>query len=279
MGSGRNSRTAQPSRDGRDSERARVKLLPLFVMRRPVPIIIGTTHKYVRASRRVFFAELLLFTSPLVLAMNLDAQRALEVHGNVIYEDVGKHKINLGKGFSPVLTADGKVAFLRGRKFYYGELFDCSHAEGKNWIVLYDPATMREKTIFNRSLDYDGRGLYFCIFEQMQLSRDGSVLYLVSPIYATSGSLAILNLAGGSVVYVPGVMSVYVIENGPHRDELIYVRRMFHTAGHDVESPTYPFITLGRMVNKLQKSRTNFLPSEETIRSLFYESTFVASVG
>ncbi len=76
----------------------------------------------------------------------------------------------------------------------------------------------------------------------MQLSRDGSVLYLVSPIYATSGSLAILNLAGGSVVYVPGVMSVYVIENGSHRDELIYVRRMFHTAGHDVESPTYPFI-------------------------------------
>jgi hypothetical protein len=178
-----------------------------------------------------------------VLGTNLNAQRVFEKEGNVIYEDVGKHRINLGRGLSPVLTADGKVALIRGRRFFYGDSFDCSHAETKNWIAVYDPTTRREKTIFNRSLDYDRDGIKFCIFEQMQLSHDGSTLYLVSPVYATSGSMAIVDLERGAVKYVPGVNEVYIIETGPHRDELIYVRRIeYKPTGHDVKSPTYPFI-------------------------------------
>ena len=75
---------------------------------------------------------------------------------------------------------------------------------------------MLEKTIFDRPLEYDGReSLAFCVFEQMQLSHDGSVLYLVSPEYATSGSLAIINLSRGAVTFVPGINLVYVIETGP----------------------------------------------------------------
>jgi hypothetical protein len=178
-----------------------------------------------------------------VLVTNLMAQRALERDDHVFYEDVGKHKVNLGIGFSPVITGDGNVALVRGRRFFYGEPFDCSHTETKNWIVLYDPLTRQQKTIFDHPIDYDGRGIAFCIFEQMQLSHDGSTLYLVCPVYATCGSLAIVKLAGRSVVYVPGVMSIYVIETGPHRDELVYVRRILHKpTKHDVESPTYPFI-------------------------------------
>jgi hypothetical protein len=164
------------------------------------------------------------------------AQRVFERDGNVVYQDAEKQKINLGKGLSPVLTADGKVALIRRRRFFYGDSFDCSHTDTKNWIALYDPTTRKEKTIFNRSLDYDRDGIRFCIFEQIQLSHDGSTLYLVSPVYATSGSLAIVNLARGAVTYVPGVNEVYVIETGPHRDELVYVRRVFK------DSATYPFI-------------------------------------
>jgi len=161
----------------------------------------------------------------------------------VVYEDADKQRTILGVGFNPIVTEDGKIALIRGRRFSYGEAFDCRHPATKNWIALYDPATKSEKTIFNRSLDYDGFGIAFCVFEQMALSHDGATLYLVSPVYATSGSLAIVNLAQGSVSYVSGVRSVYVIESGPHRDELIYSRRVLH--GHrnpDVDSPTYPFI-------------------------------------
>jgi hypothetical protein len=68
--------------------------------------------------------------------------------------------------------------------------------------------------------------MVFCIFQQMQLSPDNSILYLVSPVYATAGSLAIIRLASGSASYLPGVNSIFVIEKGPHQGELIYERRL-----------------------------------------------------
>ena len=113
----------------------------------------------------------------------------------------------------------------------------------KNWIAMYNPVAKRESTIFDRALRFDRAGIAFCVFEQMQLSHDRSTLYLVSPVSATSGSLAIVKLATGSVSYVHGVNSVYVIETGLHRDELIYERRVWHTApGDEVGYPDYPFI-------------------------------------
>jgi len=76
----------------------------------------------------------------------------------------------------------------------------------------------------------------FCVFEQMQLSHDSCLLHLVSPVYATSGSLAIINLRTKAIKYVSGVNLVYVIETGSHRDELIYQRRMLR------KSVAYPLI-------------------------------------
>lgn len=53
--------------------------------------------------------------------------------------------------------------------------------------------------MFNGVVPFDGGKWKFCIFEEMQLSHDGSVLYLVSPVYATSGSLAIVTLSTGNI--------------------------------------------------------------------------------
>ena len=194
----------------------------------------GDTKFVVRSSGAVLF---------LALATSLNAQRVFEADGNVIYEDSAKRRINLGVGFNPLLTADGNVALIRGHRYGYGESFDCSHKETKNWIALYDPKTTREKVIFDRMLEYDGPGsLGFCIFEHMQLSHNGSRLYLVSPVYASAGSLAIVDLPRGSVGYVPGVILVYVIETGAHRGELIYQRRRIsHKLGQDAYA-YYPFV-------------------------------------
>jgi hypothetical protein len=179
----------------------------------------------------------------LALAAALDAQRVFEKEAQVVYGEAQGRQTNLGTGFSPVLTTDGKVLFIRGRRFAFGGPFDCRDPKKKNWIALYDPATRQETTIFDRALDFDARGALFCFFEQAQLSHDGSVLYLVSPVSAVSGSLAIVFLARGSVSYVPGVESVYVIETGPHRDELIYVRRVMRSSPkHRLGFPAYPLI-------------------------------------
>ena len=179
----------------------------------------------------------------LLLASGLMAQRAFEASGKVIYEDAQWNRTNLGVGFNPVLSQDGRVALLRGRSFGYGERFDCDKSENKNWVSVYNPATKTERVLFDRVVPFDGGRWKFCVFEQMQLSYDGSVLYLVSPVYATSGSLAIILLARGSITYVPGVNLVYIIETGPHRDELIYQRRIWHKSAEDrLEGPGYPFV-------------------------------------
>ncbi len=76
-----------------------------------------------------------------------------------------------------------------------------------------------------------------------QLSHDESVLYLVSPVYATSGSLAVVSLTPGSTTFVPGVDFVYVIETGPHRDEIIYQRRIYRKSPADgLNYPAYPLM-------------------------------------
>ncbi len=177
------------------------------------------------------------------MASGLMAQRAFEANGEVIFEDAQRNRTNLGVGFNPVLTHDGLVALLRGRSFGYGEQFDCDKRESKNWVAVYNPATKAERILFDRTVPFDGGKWKFCVFEQMQLSYDGSVLYLVSPVSATSGSLAIVSLPRGSITYVPGVNLVYVIETGPHRDELIYQRRLWHKSLEDgLEYPGYPFV-------------------------------------
>jgi hypothetical protein len=160
-----------------------------------------------------------------------------------VYEDPRGNRVDLGAGFSPVLTDDGGVALLRGRRFDDGEKFDCDHKETRNWVSVYNPKTKAEHVLFDRTIPFGGGQWKFCVFEQMQLSPGGSVLYLVSPVYATSGSLAIIHLRGGLISYVPGVNQVFVIETGPHRGELIYQRRRYRRISR--EQGEYPFFTVG----------------------------------
>jgi len=135
------------------------------------------------------------------------------------------------------------MAFIRGRRFGYGEGFDCRSKQKRNWVEVYNPVSKALSTLYDGTIPFDGGKWQFCVFEQMQLSHDSSLLYLVSPVYATSGSLAIINLSDNSIKYVPGVNSVYVIESGPHRDELIYQRRISRKSLDDgVYYPAYPFV-------------------------------------
>jgi hypothetical protein len=171
------------------------------------------------------------------------AQRAIESGGDVVYMDAKRNRTNLGAGFSPVSMQDGRVAFLRGRKFGYGEKFDCAHKESRNWVELYNPADRSDTVLFDQTVPFDGGKWKFCVFSQMQMSPDGTTLYLVASVYATSGSLAIIRLNSGTISYVPGVNMVFVIEAGSHRGELICQRRMWHSAPTEQgRYPYYPFV-------------------------------------
>jgi hypothetical protein len=178
-----------------------------------------------------------------LLPTPVKAQRVFERGSSVIYIDSSGKQVSLGTGLSPQLKRDGKVALIRGRAFGYGDPFDCRQRDRKNWIAIYDPQTRSDRVLFDRALSFGLKGMAFCIFRQMQLSPDNSILYLVSPAYATAGSLAIVNLASGSVSYLLGVNSIFVIEEGAHQGELIYERRLL-LPGREPggRSVYYPFV-------------------------------------
>jgi hypothetical protein len=76
----------------------------------------------------------------------------------------------------------------------------------------------------------------------MQLSSDAATLYLLAITYATSGNLAVIRLPSRSMTFVPGVIGVAIITSGPHKDELIYQRRVWSDAPDGNSYPSYPFI-------------------------------------
>src|SRR5262249_49286305 len=186
---------------------------------------------------------LVVLPSPFIVSQ----ARAFEKDSDVIYEDVKSNQTNLGRAFNPIMTAAGKVVMIRGPRLEGQNAdFDCNNREKKNWVVIYDPATKKETTLFERTIPFGDGKFPFCIYDQMQLSPDGRTLYLVSPVYATSGSMAIVHLPQQTITYVPGVNNVYVIETGPHRGELIYDKRTYKRDVGDtrgsLSSPHYPFI-------------------------------------
>jgi hypothetical protein len=161
------------------------------------------------------------------LSVGIHAQRLFEKDGRVLYEDTANRpRRDLGPGFSSTLLADGSVVFLRGRKFDYGDKFDCANPSSRNPVIRYDPATGETSTLFDKTIHFSiSPELPFCVFAQMQISHDASTLYLFARTYVTAGSLAIIKLPSGSMKFIDGVAAVWIIGSGPHLDELICVER------------------------------------------------------
>jgi hypothetical protein len=181
-------------------------------------------------SERKPSARILLLVA---LSANMEAQRAFERGDKVVLEDAASHQTDLGVGFNPILAANGKLALIRGRRFKYGDQFDCAQRSLKNWVASYDPETRQETTLFDRAIRFYGpKSMAFCVFSQMRLSHDGSTLYLLANTDATGASLATIKLGDGSMTLVHGIEAVWIIESGPHMDELIYQLRVLDTCTH-----------------------------------------------
>jgi hypothetical protein len=177
--------------------------------------------------------EILLAIAPLVLG-----QRAFEDRGEIVYQDASGTRTNVGQGFSPVLTSAGDVVFVRGRKFEYGDDFDCKDRAKKNWIALWDPQTRRQSVLFDRPIELQKKWT-FCIYDQVEISPDSAKLYLVIPAYAASRSLAVVELKTGQILDEPGVAAAYVIRTGSHRGELVEYRRLWQPGS---EGPSYSWV-------------------------------------
>jgi hypothetical protein len=109
----------------------------------------------------------------------------------------------------------------------YGEESSCERPAAKNLVVVYDTKTNKESVLYDKPLSDRMMGHdAACVYEHADLSLSRSTLYIVSPCYATSGCLAIIDLPTGGVKYVPGPMDAFVIRGGSHAGDLIYMCRL-----------------------------------------------------
>ena len=109
----------------------------------------------------------------------------------------------------------------------YGEASSCERPNARNRVVLYDPKTKTESILFDRPLSDEMMGHdSACIYEHADLSPSGLTLYIVSPCYATSGCLAVIDLRTGSTQYIAGALDIFVIRSGSKAGDLVYFRRL-----------------------------------------------------
>jgi hypothetical protein len=190
-----------------------------------------------------------LSLAPFVLAVSLGlpearAQRVYQHGPELMLEDAQGRSSSLGAGFNAVPISDHEFLLIRGAGMGYGES-GCERPAAKNRVVIFDTRTRKESLLFDKPLSdlINGRHIAICVFEHADLSPSRTTLYIVSPFYATSGCLAIIDLPTGRVRYVPGAMDVFVVRGGPNAGDLIYMKRLLSKpSGDDPGHPYYPYI-------------------------------------
>ena len=193
-------------------------------------------------SRKWASALLLFSPAQLFLLAQLRAPRAYLRGHDLILENAQGQLKSLGAGFNPVPISEDMFLLIRGAQMGYGEESSCESPGSKNRVVVYDIIANKESTLFDKPLSGRIIGLHAtCVYEHADLSPSGSILYIVSPCYVTSGCLAVINLPTGIVRYVPGAMDVFVIRGGPKAGDLIYMKRSWSTS-HDAPYTSYPYI-------------------------------------
>lgn len=198
---------------------------------------IGKLMQAGAISAKAVFLWIAIFAG---IAQQLCGQRVFEKDDHVFIEDEHEQR-DLGRGWSPIVLSSDKIAFVRGGPRGYGAKFDCTQTESKDRIVSYDLALKEEKVLFDRAITFDNSEM--CTFDGIAMSPDESTLYIVSPRYEDSGSMAIVQLKSTEIKIVPRINAVYVIENGFHRGELIYIKRMFIMVKRNENPHTfYPLI-------------------------------------
>lgn len=180
----------------------------------------------------------LLSLVPLVLAIalglpGLRAQRIYQRGPDLMLEDAQGRLSSLGTGFNAVPISDHEFLLIRGKGMGYGEETGCEHPAVRNRVMVFDTTTNKESLLFDKPLSERimGRHDAICVYEHADLSPSMTTLYIVSPFYATSGCLAIIDLRTGEVRYVPGAMDVFVIRGGSNSGDLIYSTRLRQPTG------------------------------------------------
>jgi hypothetical protein len=203
--------------------------------------------------KRLFFVAICLSVCGPALAQSVSVK-----DGNIQFADKSGKTTALtatGRDSNPILAPDGKwVAFVRkvdGKKIATGS----DEVEPTElWQVRVDG---KEPSLLVRCRDSQKMESLIGGFDNLQFSRDGKLLYFVTPAWATSGAVHVVDTTNGREHYLFPGNDLKVVKSGEYKDCLLVQQHRYF-----VGSGSYDWYWLlrpdGKEVGPVGEDTSNF---------------------
>jgi hypothetical protein len=202
--------------------------------------------------------RLLLLAICLAICDPAFAQTVSVKDGNIQFTDKSGKTTALtstGRDSAPILSPDGKwVAFVRkvaGKKIATG-----SDEEDPTelWQVRIDG---KEPSLLAKCRDSEKMESVIGGFENLQFSANGKLLYFVTPAWATSGAVHVVDTTNGKERYLFPGNDLKVVKSGEYKDCLLVQQHRYF-----VGSGSYDWYWLlrpdGKEVGPVGEDTSNF---------------------
>lgn len=180
--------------------------------------------------RRVAFVVAVL---SIFVAAAAEAQSVVSARAGNIYLSVGgaeKQLTSSGRDSTPLLAPDGKwVVFVRGidgKPIPTGSDDDGKPSE--LWQVRIDG---KEATRLLRTRPSERPEGIIAAFENLQFSSDGKLVYFVTPAWATSGAVHVVDTTNGKERFVLAGNNLEIVPSGEYRDCLLVQQHRYFVGG------------------------------------------------
>jgi WD40 repeat protein len=176
--------------------------------------------------------RLIILAASLAVAAHVSAQTVAVQDGNIQFTDKAGKTIALtssGRDSGAVLAPDGKwVAFVRkveGKKIPTGsDEVDPTEL----WQVRVDG---KEPTMLLRCRESDKVESLIGGFENLQFSTNGKLLYFVTPAWATSGAVHVVDTTNRKERYLFPGNDLRVVTAGEYKDCLLVQQHRYFIGG------------------------------------------------
>lgn len=176
--------------------------------------------------------RLLLVAICLAASVPAFAQTVSVANGNIQFTDKSGKTTALtssGRDSNPVLAPDGKwVAFVRkvdGKKIATGS----DEVEPTElWQVRVDG---KEPSVLVRCRDSEKPESVIAAFENLQFSTSGKLLYFVTPAWATSGAVHVVDTTTRKERYLFAGNDLKVVTSGEYKDCLLVQQHRYLIGG------------------------------------------------
>ena len=177
--------------------------------------------------------------------------------GNIFINVDGAEKqlTSSGRDSAPVLAPDGKwvlfVRALQGKKIESGA---GEHNAAELWQVRADG---EEPLMLVRTRNSEKMENIIAGFDNVQFSSDGRLVYFVTPAWATSGAVHVVDTTNRKERFVVAGNGLRVLHSGEYRDHLLLAQHRYFLGGGSYDW-FYLFTPDGKEVGVVGEDATNF---------------------